>query len=95
MKRTSKRISRRQVLKGGLLTGVGLLLPWDMNTAKALVKKDGGLRARALATSSIPVSPDPAPIAPTQYYTAPLVASIPVARPVSSVPALAPAIRFQ
>lgn len=86
MKRTSKRMSRRQVLKGGLLTGVGLLLPWGVNAAKALAKKNGGLRARALTTSAIPVSPDPAPISPAQYYTAPLVAAIPVARPVSSVP---------
>ena len=85
MKRANKGISRRQVLKGGLLTGVGLLLPWGVNVAKVLTKNKGPLRTRILG-SSIPVSPDPAPITPAQYYTAPLVAAIPVARPISSVP---------
>lgn len=85
MKTQSKRISRRQVLKGGLLTGVGLLLPWRESVAKVLTKSAKRRTSRTL-TSTIPVSPDPAPIPPAQYYTAPLVAAIPVAKPINRVP---------
>jgi spore coat protein A len=75
------------MLKGGAAAGVGFLLPWHLNVPQAKARTARTANANFLV-SGLPLSPDPAPITTDQFYTAPLIASIPKARPVFRVPGI-------
>lgn len=91
MKKPNHTVTRRQVLKGGMLAGAGLLVPWHVNIARALTKNKGSWRRSFLLTA---IPPEPASVADivaanpgvNLFYTAPLIAAIPVAKPKSKVP---------
>jgi len=86
-KSSEKKLSRRQILKGGALAGAGLLVPWSNRMSKAVA---GSKQTVGIALSGIPQSPDDRLtfFDDSKFYTAPLIAPLPVAKPVSRVPGI-------
>lgn len=82
-----KKISRRQVIKGGALVGAGLLVPWETKVTQALARAKGSAFKTTLST--IPLAPADPPIPQSKFFTAPMIAHIPVATPLNKVDGIA------
>ena len=76
--------TRRDFLKGSAMAGAGLLVPTVL-TSKVLAGTKNGV-TKAASTTGVPPLPSPTPLAPDLFFTQPLVAKIPFAKPKFRVP---------
>jgi spore coat protein A len=86
MKKKRLTISRRQLLKGGALAGAGLFVPWKIRGSEVFAGQQRAFGLNGLSANS--EGPDERRdfFADDMFYTAPLVAKIPVAKPKTRIP---------
>jgi spore coat protein A len=72
--------TRRDFLKGSAVAGAGLLVPSALST-KVLGAGKGAISNSSALTGVVPDQPDPSPLDSSLFFTTPLVAKIPFAKP--------------